>query len=80
MFSSVRARRTWVLNDLFVEAEFRRGGVAGSLMQVAEDFAKENDGALIALETGESNKQAQKLYESRGWELEQGVRHYSLTL
>ena len=43
MFSSVRARRTWVLNDLFVEAQFRRGGIAGSLtsMQVAEeDFAK----------------------------------------
>jgi len=79
LFSSVRCRHTWLLNDLFVSADRRRTGVGGSLMQAAEDHARNDGAAQILLETAESNVPGQQLYESRGWELETDVRHYALT-
>eukprot|EP00750_Incisomonas_marina_P015972 INCI18824.1.p1 GENE.INCI18824.1~~INCI18824.1.p1 ORF type:complete len:177 (-),score=32.44 INCI18824.1:1069-1527(-) len=80
LFSSVRLRRTWVLNDLFVSEEFRRSGVANSLMATAEDFARGDGAAQIVLETAEDNIPGQTLYENRGWELERDTRHYAKNL
>jgi GNAT superfamily N-acetyltransferase len=39
-FSSVRMRPIWILNDLFVAQEVRRGGVARLLMDAALDLAR----------------------------------------
>ena len=33
MFSSVRTAKTWILNDLYVDANARRGGIARSLLE-----------------------------------------------
>lgn len=66
-FSSVRARRTWILNDLFVDATARRRGVASLLLKWAAHFAR-GDGALrLELETDRDNTAAQALYRSLGW-------------
>src|SRR4051812_13531509 len=43
-FSSLSMSRVWILNDLFVAPEHRRGRVGGALMAKAEAFARE-DGA-----------------------------------
>jgi GNAT superfamily N-acetyltransferase len=40
-FSSVLMKRIWILNDLFVEKDFRREGVAKLLMDAAERYARE---------------------------------------
>ena len=79
-FSSVSARRIWILNDLFVAPEARHRGVARQLMDRARAFAIENHALRLVLETAEDNGPAQKLYESLGYVREAGTRHYSLEL
>ncbi|MBC3875670.1 GNAT family N-acetyltransferase [Undibacterium flavidum] len=66
-FSSVSARRLWILNDLFVSESARRGGVARALMNQARRFAMETGAKGLFLETGRDNFQGQALYESLGY-------------
>ena len=80
MFSSVSARRIWVLNDLFVAPAVRKRGVARALMDCARDFAREAGALRLILETAEDNHAAQALYESLGYIRESGERHYALEL
>ena len=80
MFSSVAARRIWVLNDLFVAPAARKRGVARALMDRARDFATEKGALRLILETAEDNRAAQALYESLGYVRESGERHYTLEL
>ena len=80
MFSSVSARRIWVLNDLFVIPAARKRGVARALMDCARDFAMEAGALRLILETAEDNHAAQALYESLGYVRESDERHYSLEL
>ena len=79
-FSSVSARRIWILNDLFVAPEARQRGVARILMACARRFASETGALRLVLETAEDNHPAQTLYESLGYACESGTRHYALTL
>ncbi|WP_443088452.1 GNAT family N-acetyltransferase [Vibrio sp. LaRot3] len=79
-FSSVSAARTWILNDLFVADNARRMGVAKKLMNAAKEMALETEVKGLALETADSNVNAQKLYESLGYERESGTYHYFLKL
>lgn len=67
LFSSVRARRILVLNDLYVMESARRGGVAEALLREAEALAREAGALRLVLETGEDNRAAQRLYEKMGW-------------
>lgn len=67
LFSSVRARRILVLNDLYVVESARRGGVAEALLREAEALAREAGALRLVLETGEDNRAAQRLYEKMGW-------------
>lgn len=66
-YSSVKAVKNWILNDLFVEEEYRQKGVGEGLIRAAMDFAK-NEGAIyVQLETAVDNHRAQRLYESLGF-------------
>lgn len=66
-FSSVRAGRVWVLNDLYVAEHARRRGVAGALLQAAEAFARADGALRLELETTPDNFNAQALYRKLGW-------------
>jgi ribosomal protein S18 acetylase RimI-like enzyme len=44
-FSSVAMKRTYYLNDLFVNVSFRRNGIAKALIEKSIKFAMENDAA-----------------------------------
>jgi ribosomal protein S18 acetylase RimI-like enzyme len=66
-FSSVRAARVWVLNDLFVAADARRRGVANALLDAATAFARDDGAIRLELETTPDNVQAQALYRAAGW-------------
>lgn len=66
-FSSVSAKRLWILNDLFVSQNARRLGVGKMLLNRAKEFALETNAKGIALETDITNVNAQGLYESLGY-------------
>ena len=80
LFSSTRAARTYLLNDLFVAPEARRLGVARRLLQEAARYARAQGAIGLSLSTAHANVQAQRLYESLGWQHEQEFREYTLTL
>lgn len=79
-FSSVSMKRVWILNDLFVDEDYRGNGVAKSLMSAAENFARETGAIRIVLATQISNVVAQSLYESRGYVKDEEFYHYALRL
>jgi len=66
-FSSVSASRIWILNDLFVAPEARRGGVARLLMEAAHAHARKTKARQVVLSTAHTNRKAQALYESLGY-------------
>lgn len=79
-FSSVSAKRSWILNDLYVSSAARRLGVARKLMNAAKDFAISTDAKGISLETAPDNVNAQALYESLGYEKSSGFYSYYLSV
>jgi len=66
-FSSVSLKPLWILNDLFVRPDIRRGGVGRALLERARLHAVETGAKGLVLSTGVTNKAAQTLYESCGW-------------
>jgi ribosomal protein S18 acetylase RimI-like enzyme len=79
MFSSVRTARIWILNDLFVDANARRRGVAQALLDGAAQFGREQGAAGLMLETSRDNAPARALYRAAGWS-EDASQWYSLSL
>ena len=75
-FSSLSMRRVWILNDLFVAPERRRGGVGGALMAQAEAFARDDGAKGLVLATQKTNARAKALYASRGWQLDEAFDHH----
>ncbi|HVK95350.1 MAG TPA: GNAT family N-acetyltransferase [Noviherbaspirillum sp.] len=78
-FSSVSARRIWVLNDLFVQPSARGKGVAHALLDAAKLHALAAGAKRLALSTAHDNP-ARKLYEAFGYERDEAFSHYSLEL
>ena len=66
-YSSMRAIKNWILNDLYVDEANRKKGIASALIKAAMDFAKANNARFVQLETQINNYTAQSLYESVGF-------------
>ena len=77
-FSSVSLKRLWILNDLFVRPDIRRGGVARALLERARVHAVETGAKGLVLSTGVTNEVAQTLYESCGWVRDEEFFQYHL--
>ena len=73
-------KRIWILNDLFVDPEKRKKGVGGALLDAAREFGHANGATYLSLETQTTNKTAQSLYESKGWERDHEFFTYALDL
>ena len=67
IFSSISAKKAWVLNDLFVCHEFRSQGVASKLIQQSLAFCKNAGAEWVSLQTATDNFTAQKLYQRLGF-------------
>lgn len=80
LFSSVRAARVWLLNDLFVAAHARRRGVASALLAAAAGFARADGALRLELETDRDNAAAQRLYLAQGWQSCDGTLRFHLPL
>lgn len=79
-FSSTSMKRMWILNDLFVTPEARRGGAAKALMERARQWALETKADGLWLETAVDNHPAQRLYESLGWKRDNDYFRYLMPL
>jgi ribosomal protein S18 acetylase RimI-like enzyme len=78
MFSSVRAARGYLLNDLFVPPRWRRNGVGRLLLEAAVQLARAEGVSRLKLSTAISNAPAQRLYESLGWRRDTEFYEYNL--
>ncbi len=67
IFSSVSMKRTWLLNDLYVNEKSRGIGAATALLNAATDFGAETKSKWLLLQTAADNFTAQKVYEKNGW-------------
>lgn len=79
-FSSVSLKRLWILNDLFVRSDIRRGGVGRALLERARQHAAETGAKGLVLSTAATNRRAQTLYESCGWQRDDEFLQYYLFL
>lgn len=79
-FSSVRASRIFILNDLFVVPEARCQGVAQALLTMAAQAGRALGAVRLSLSTARTNEQAQKLYELQGWKRDETFLYYTLAL
>ena len=79
-FSSVRAARIYVLNDLFVSPSARGRGVGRSLLERAVGVAREAGAVRLKLSTAITNLRARRLYESLGWKRDEEFYEYGLSL
>jgi len=79
-FSSVAMKPVWILNDLFVDKEYRGLGVAQTLIREVETLAKENGVFSIKLATAVDNKNAQSLYTKLGYQKVSSFDHFSKRL
>ncbi|NGZ75673.1 GNAT family N-acetyltransferase [Saccharibacillus alkalitolerans] len=79
-FSSVSMRRSWILNDLYIEESFRGRGIGGMLLDAARHHAELTGAKGIALSTAPDNLAAQRLYENRGYKRDEEYLNYFLTL
>ena len=67
-YSSVKAIRNWILNDLYVDAGYRKLGIGEKLIKTAMEFAKADGAKFVELSTATDNYTAQSLYEAIGFD------------
>ena len=79
-FTSIGARRAWILNDLYVSPEARRKGLGRQLLDAARRMAEETGAAWLELATATDNHGAQALYRERGYEKDEAYDRFKLTL
>jgi ribosomal protein S18 acetylase RimI-like enzyme len=71
-YSSISAKKNWILNDLYVAPHHRGKGIGEELIKTAMQFAKSEGAAYVQLETAIDNYTAQSLYERIGF-IKQGL-------
>jgi GNAT superfamily N-acetyltransferase len=76
-WSTLRAARIGVMNDLYVSAAARGQGVAEALIEACRDHARERGAATLGWQTAKDNARAQAVYERFGATREEWV-DYSL--
>lgn len=79
LFSSTRMKRYWLLNDLFVNENYRGKGFSKELIEEAKEMAKSTNSAGILLETSKLNEIGNQLYPSCGFEIYDEVNFYEWT-
>lgn len=76
MWSTSRAARIGVMNDLFTAAEARRRGVGAALIRACLAAVRGRGAALLQWQTARDNLAAQALYESVGGVREEWYDYY----
>ena len=77
LFSSTRMQRLWLLNDLFVDEEFRGKGISKQLIETAKEFCKQTNACGLILETEKTNSIGNELYPKVGFSVDLEHNYYS---
>lgn len=75
-FSSVGLQKAYILNDLYVDAAYRKKGVAKALMEEVFKFCEINQARYVTLETAPDNHKAKALYENMGMQVSNHYENY----
>lgn len=77
-YSSARLIKNWILNDLYVDENYRREGIAKQLINKAVSFANDQEAEFIQLETQNSNRNAQLLYHKMNFQIQDSDQEFIL--
>ncbi len=77
-WSTLSASRIAVMNDLFVSADARGGGVADDLIRSCAELARERGATSLDWQTARDNLRAQKVYDRVGGRADDRWLDYSL--
>ncbi len=76
LFSSVRMKKLWLLNDLFVNYDYRKKGISLGLIDKAKELVEKSGACGMYLETEKSNLVGNNLYPKAGFELNNDSNFY----
>jgi GNAT superfamily N-acetyltransferase len=76
LWSTSRAARVGLMNDLFTAPAARRRGVGAALIRACLEAVRERGAAMLQWQTSLDNESAQALYEAVGGTREQWVDYY----
>ncbi|MGG3504914.1 GNAT family N-acetyltransferase [Paenibacillus lautus] len=79
-FSSLAMSRLWILNDLYVDSEYRGLGIGRKLLHQAQAHALQTGAKGLTLSTQLHNVTAQQLYASAGYVQDEEFAYYYLDL
>lgn len=77
IFSSTRMKRLWLLNDLYVNPNFRGQQVSIKLIDKAKELSNQTNACGLILETAKSNMIGNNLYPRTGFVLDEEHNYYS---
>jgi GNAT superfamily N-acetyltransferase len=77
IFSSTNMKRLWLLNDLFVNPNYRGQHIGVLLIERAKKLAKETSSAGLMLETSKTNLIGNKLYPKTDFVLDEDHNYYN---
>ncbi|MFM8587972.1 MAG: GNAT family N-acetyltransferase [Bacteroidota bacterium] len=77
IFSSTRMKRLWLLNDLFVDNEFRGKGLSKMLIEKSKELCIQTNSCGLILETAKTNVVGNELYPKVGFSLDKEHNYYS---
>jgi ribosomal protein S18 acetylase RimI-like enzyme len=79
LLSSIRLKRLWLLNDLYVNPSFRGRKVSIMLLDRSKQLVRETHAAGLVLETAKSNTIGNNLYIKTNFELDTSHNYYQWT-
>lgn len=77
LFSSTRMKRFWLLNDLYVDSNFRGQGFSKALIERSKELCCETGACGMMLETAKDNHVGNQLYPATGWSLDKDHNFYT---
>ena len=77
LFSSTRMKKLWLLNDLYVDENYRGKGYALALINKAKELCEATSACGLILETSKDNIVGNNLYSKTGFNLDKEHNFYS---
>ena len=77
IFSSTRMQKLWLLNDLFVDENYRGKGVSVLLINQSKKLCKQTEACGLILETAKTNEIGNHLYHKTVFTLDIEHNYYS---